>query len=250
MPFRRLLAIFTGSSAAPVGSTAGGAGALAVKLVTLGAVGTAAVGVSVNELGTDTWQHALPTPATQPAPSRVQHFARTTRPYAATTFIRFHTPVAPSGTDRGKKHAAHAGAASVTGSTSMAAPATIPFTWVPSAPAEIAAPTTPAADDPPQDNQPETAPAPDSSSDPDTASTAAPEVPGSSDASAPDAPSSAPTQADAASAPAADATPATTTTATTPSSPTQTTGHGNGVGPGGNPPAHTPTKPDVARGGP
>jgi RNA polymerase sigma factor (sigma-70 family) len=269
MPFRRILAIFSGSSAAPVGSTAGGAGALAVKLVTLGAVGTAAVGVSVKELGTDTSQHARPLTPTRAIPSHKHHSTGTAPSYAATTFVRFHTPVPQTALSRGKPHTAHLRTTPFAGSTSSAAQPTIPSLWLPSAPAQ---PATPAAADPPQDNPPDTASAPDTGIDSSSAAatapaTAAPAVAGSSDPSAPDASNLAPPQADASTS-AAGASPATTpvsapdtstptNTATIPSSPTPNPGHGNAngigngnaVGPTGTPPGQA-TKPDVAHGRP
>jgi RNA polymerase sigma factor (sigma-70 family) len=265
MPFRRIVAIFSGSSAAPVGSTAGGAGALAVKLVTLGAVGTAAVGVSVKELGTDTSQHGRPTSPTRPIPSYKHHSAGTAPSYVARTFISFHTPLPQTAPSSGKHRTARSGTKALTGSTAAAAQPTMPSQWLPSPPVE---PATPAADDPAQAANPaETASPPDSGTDSSDASVTAPTVAGSSDASAPDASSLAPPQTDASTsagsasfattpAPAPD-TSSPTSTPTTPSSqtPTPTPGHGNGngngngVGPSGTPPGQA-TKPDVAHGRP
>jgi RNA polymerase sigma factor (sigma-70 family) len=267
MPFRRLINIFSASSVAPVGSTAGGAGALAAKLVTLGAVGTAAVGVSVTALGTDTSHHAPPTPATRHTASPVRHSAGTARSFPATT--HFRKPGAPSVPRRVEKRTAHAAATPVTGSTSTSPPPSTPFAWLTSAPAETSTPSPPAATDPPQDAQPETAPSPPSGGDPDATATAAPAtsaaaVPSSSGAAAADASNSSSAQPDAstvaASTPAASAppsstpatsTPTSTTPVTTPPSPpTQASGHGNAVGPGATPPAHAGGKPDAPPGRP
>jgi RNA polymerase sigma-70 factor (ECF subfamily) len=63
LPYRRLMTIFAATSA-PSGTTAGGAGALAAKLVAATVVGGAAVGVTVTEVAKEpTFGHSKRTPA-------------------------------------------------------------------------------------------------------------------------------------------------------------------------------------------
>src|SRR5262249_8611225 len=50
LPFRKLGTLLIGTSSTPVGTTAGGGGAMAAKVLTLTAIGSTAVGVTVTEV--------------------------------------------------------------------------------------------------------------------------------------------------------------------------------------------------------
>jgi len=74
LPFRRLGALFFGTSGAPVGTTAGGGGAIAAKVLAVTAIGSTAVGVAVKEVaGPPTPSHPPAAPKTHPAPVRIEH---------------------------------------------------------------------------------------------------------------------------------------------------------------------------------
>ena len=73
LPFRKLGALLLGTSSAPVGTAAGGGGALAMKVLTVTAIGSTAVGVTVKEVTAPANpRHAPIASRAQPAPARAQ----------------------------------------------------------------------------------------------------------------------------------------------------------------------------------
>src|SRR4051794_3699492 len=74
LPFRKLWIFMVGTSSAPVATTAGSGGALAVKVLTLTAIGSTAVGVTVKEVTTPpTPSHSPAAPTARPAPAPAAH---------------------------------------------------------------------------------------------------------------------------------------------------------------------------------
>jgi RNA polymerase sigma-70 factor (ECF subfamily) len=255
MPFRRLAGLLAGGSAAPVGSTAGGAGALAAKLVVIGVMGTGAVGVSVKEFETaSTPAHTRPTPAVHRSTGQL-------RTYVTRSSTGYHAPAVRIAFVRERPHSVRT-SPPVSKSTLPVSAPTSSYLWAPSPQTGASTPATSPAAEQPGASQPDPAQSSDSGS-ADT-QTATPAAPASSDTSTPDASSSAATQPDAstpdavsttttpAASPAATPAPSPDESAstTTPSSPASTPGHGdgngsaNGIGSGGAPPGRA--KPDVA----
>jgi RNA polymerase sigma-70 factor, ECF subfamily len=244
MPFRRLAGLLAGGSTAPVGSTAGGAGALAAKLVVIGVVGTGAVGVSVKEFETaSTPAHTRPAPVIHRSTGQV-------RSYVTRSSTGYHAPAARTAFVRERPHSART-TPPVSKSTLPASVQTSSYLWAPSPQTGASTPETSPAPEQSETSQPDPGQSSDSGS-PDT-QTPAPAAPSNSDTSTPDTSSPAPAGNTATSpAPTTDA--PTMTTATTPPAP-QSAGHGNSVGIGpsgappgqtGTPPGHGVTKPDVA----
>jgi RNA polymerase sigma-70 factor, ECF subfamily len=264
MPYRRIAGLVAGTSA---GQASGTTAAVAVKLATVAVVGTAAVGVTANELAVSPGDSArihntrpvVPPPLHSRAvsPSRV-----TLTPAVLQVRSQLRWTAAKHLTAREAPY--HAPVA-----VAIVVPAPGSSSDVASAPSTPHHADTPATVDPPATNQ-STAPPPQDGSGSSAATStdgATPPAPAASNASdstpAPTSAASATDPTAASTAPASDPTPTSPsdpTPATTPSPPTsnaggqasppgQTTNHGNAVGQGGTPPGQA-QKPDVSHGRP
>jgi hypothetical protein len=87
--FRKLWALLIGTSSAPVGTTVGSGGAtLAVKALTLAAIGSTAVGVTVTEItAPPSHSHSPAPPRTRPAATAVHHASMPVQSRRVTTLL-------------------------------------------------------------------------------------------------------------------------------------------------------------------
>jgi len=95
MPYRKLWSIIVGTSAIPSATTtAGGASAVAMKLIAAAAIGTATVGVTANELGTTKPEQTQPPRAAHTFAPSAHHMTPLAHPVFSTSF----RTIAPSTT--------------------------------------------------------------------------------------------------------------------------------------------------------
>jgi RNA polymerase sigma-70 factor, ECF subfamily len=240
MPYRKLWSIIVGTSAIPSATTtAGGAGAVAVKLIAAAAIGTATIGVTANELGTPTPEKAGPARATHTLAPTARHIAPAAHPVFLPHVATYTTPATAGST-----------AARTTGDTEETpetAPTTSPSPAVPPSVPSTVASSTPPAPAPIATDQPAVAQAAAAATqEAAPATTDAPSATPAESAPAPTAPgtpadATAATTADPSTAPSAPVTAPTDTSAGTPdvmppSGPGQSSGNHYGVGQGGTPP--------------
>jgi hypothetical protein len=263
VPYRRIMTIFAGTSA-PVGSTAGGAGAIAAKLLTVAVVGGAAAGVTMREVAdAPTVGHVKRQPA---SPIVASHGRHSTKPHASTavtTVWRSHNPtpgrVALTPTShRATRWLPQLSSATNQPSPPLALPTPGTTDVVSGTSVESTPPTGPEAteaDTPQPTAPPQESPPPTSFGTPavDTAATSSgtggpvadPPATATPDATANTAPTTGPSASDGALPPSTTpVTPVGTPPATTPTPPTaHANGNGNAVGQGGTPPGQA-NKPD------
>jgi len=258
MPYRKLWSIMVGTSAVPVGSTAGGTAGVAAKLITMTMVGSAAVGVTgvtVKEIASERTIHPAPGPAlTRPAasprhstPSPQLTFSSWTAGGATTSgaVVAAHDAKASPPPPIPDQVAGRAASVAVQSSSSPSA-ASAPVSS-PTAEAAAAA-TQPAGDQPAPAPDPAASTAVPSGEAPTPAASSDPSAGVGSDAAAADDATAAPVTpvatlpaSDTGQSPAATAPPP-------PSDPGQSNGNHNGVGQDGTPPGQA--KADAPHGKP
>lgn len=254
MPYRKLWSIIVGTSAIPSASTtAGGAGAAAMKLIAAAAIGTATAGVTAHELGTTIPEQTRPAPATHEFAPSSKHIAPVAHPVFAPRAVTYTTPATtPSPAAGTTRHTVKAHDA--VPAVSLLPPAvqpSVPAAVAPSTPSAPAAPTPteqPSVDHASAAVTQEAPPATAASAPDDTASSPAP-----ADSTTPDAaaPATAPPD-EAATTSTPDTTPPPGPSQGTPqgtpqTGPGQSNGNHTGVGQGGTPPGQA-AKADSAHG--
>lgn len=257
MPYRKLWSIIVGTSAIPSATTtAGGAGAVAMKLIAAAAIGTATAGVTANELGTTKPGQTQPAPAAHTLAPSTHHMTPLAHPVFSTSFKTFApSTTTPSTAARATRHTvkAHEGIPAAVTLTPAVQPS-VPIEATPSTPSTPVATNQPSVD---PGTAAVTQDAPPASS---ANQTSAPAVSDSTPATDPTAPAVAAATTATPSTPAATPAPNTngdtaqtppqgTPQDTPPTGPTQSSGNHLGVGQGGTPPGQA-TKTDGSHGKP